>query len=117
MANISSLLSKQNFFIDLLIDTLLVQKFTNIKVMKLEKDNYHDYMIVCTSNSLTQMGAVIKKIKTQFTNQKLMHEGLNSSWLLITINGILIQIFTQESREYYNIESIYFDSEIIHHYA
>jgi len=29
------------------------------------------------------------------------------------MNSILIQIFNEESREYYNIEDIYFDSQII----
>jgi len=29
------------------------------------------------------------------------------------MNGILIQIFNEESREYYNIEDIYFDSQTI----
>ena len=36
---------------------------------------------------------------------------------LISAKGILIQIFTEESREYYNIEDIYFDSETLYHYG
>ena len=49
--------------------------------------------------------------------QKFTYEGENSNWLLISVKGILIQIFTEESRKYYNIEDIYFDSETLYHYG
>ena len=117
MNQINKLSVENSFVIDSLVDLLLTQKITNIKVLKLESDQFHDNVIICTANSLVQMNAIIKNIKKNLEIQKFTHEGENSNWLLISVKGILIQIFTEESREYYNIEDIYFDSETLYQYG
>ena len=117
MNQISTLSEESTFLIDSLVDLLLTQKITNIKVLKLESDQFHDNVIICTANSLIQMSSLIKNIRKNLNIQKFEYEGENSSWLLISIKGILLQIFTEESREYYNIEDIYFDSETLYQYG
>ena len=117
MNQFKSLIEKNSFVLDSLVDLLLTQKITNIKVLKLESDQFHDNVIICTANSLVQMSSIIKNIRKNLQIQKFTYEGENSNWLLISIKGILIQIFTEESREYYNIEDIYFDSETLYHYG
>ena len=117
MNQFKSLTEKNSFVLDSLVDLLLTQKITNIKVLKLESDQFHDNVIICTANSLVQMSAIIKNIRKNLNIQNFTHEGENSNWLLISVKGILIQIFTEESREYYNIEDIYFDSETLYQYG
>ena len=117
MNQVSNLSEENSFVIDSLVDLLLTQKITNIKVLKLDTDQFHDNVIICTANSLIQMSAIIKNIRKNLHIQKFTYEGENSNWLLISVKGILIQIFTEESREYYNIEDIYFDSETLYHYG
>src|SRR5210317_56627 len=112
-----TLSEEQNFLIDSIVDLLLTQKLTNLKVLQLQLDYFHDKVIICSSNSVTQMNAVIKKIKKDLKINEFIYEGENSNWLLISLKGILIQIFTEESREYYNIDDIYFDSETLYHYG
>ncbi len=117
MNQFKTITEENSFVIDSLVDLLLTQKVTNIKVLKLESDQFHDNVIICTANSLVQMSAIIKNIKKNLQIQKFTYEGENSNWLLISVKGILIQIFTEESREYYNIEDIYFDSETLYQYG
>ena len=117
MNQFKTLTEESSFIIDSLVDLLLTQKVTNIKVLKLESDQFHDNVIICTANSLVQMSAIIKNIRKNLQIQKFTYEGENSNWLLISLKGILIQIFTEESREYYNIEDIYFDSETLYQYG
>ena len=117
MNQISNLSKETSFVIDSLVDLLLTQKITNIKVLKLDSDQFHDNVIICTANSLVQMSAIIKNIRKNLHIQKFTYEGENSNWLLISIKGILLQIFTEEAREYYNIEDIYFDSETLYQYG
>ena len=117
MNQFKTITEENSFVIDSLVDLLLTQKVTNIKVLKLESDQFHDNVIICTANSLVQMSAIIKNIKKNLQIQKFTYEGENSNWLLISIKGILIQIFTEESREYYNIEDIYFDSETLYQFG
>lgn len=107
-----------NFHLDAVVDTLLSQKFTDIHVVDTSYDEYHDNVIICTATSSVQMKSTIKKIKEKLVvGDDLIYEGENSSWLLLSVKGILIQIFTKESRDYYNIEDIYFDSKIISRFA
>ena len=117
MNQISNLSKESSFVIDSLVDLLLTQKITNIKVLKLDSDQFHDNVIICTANSIVQMSAIIKNIRKNLKIQKFTYEGENSNWLLISAKGVLIQIFTEESREYYNIEDIYFDSEPLYQYG
>ncbi len=117
MNQISTISEENSFFIDSFVDLLLTQKLTNIKVLKLKSDQFHDNVIICTANSIVQMSAIIKNIRKKLKLQKFTYEGENSNWLLISAKGVLIQIFTEESREYYNIEDIYFDSETLYHYG
>ena len=117
MNQFKSLIEKNSFVLDSLVDLLLTQKITNIKVLKLESDQFHDNVIICTANSLVQMSSIIKNIRKNLQIQKFTYEGENSNWLLISVKGILIQIFTEESREYYNIEDIYFDSETLYQFG
>ena len=112
-----TLSEEQNFLLDSIVDLLLTQKLTNLKVLQLQSDYFHDKVIICSSNSLIQMNSVIKKIKKDLKISEFIYEGENSNWLLISLKGILIQIFTEESREYYNIEDLYFDSETLYHYG
>ena len=112
-----TLSEEQDFLLDSLVDLLLTQKLTNLKVLQLQSDYFHDKVIICSSNSLIQMNSVIKKIKKDLKISEFIYEGENSNWLLISLKGILIQIFTEESREYYNIEDIYFDSETLYQFG
>ena len=112
-----TLSEEQDFLLDSIVDLLLTQKLTNLKVLQLQSDYFHDKVIICSSNSLIQMNSVIKKIKKDLKISEFIYEGENSNWLLISAKGVLIQIFTEESREYYNIEDIYFDSETLYHYG
>ena len=117
MNQFKSLIEKNSFVLDSLVDLLLTQKVTNIKVLKLQSDQFHDNVIICTANSLVQMSAIIKNIRKNLHIKNFTYEGENSNWLLISVKGILIQIFTEESREYYNIEDIYFDSETLYQFG
>ena len=117
MNQISTLSEESTFLIDSFVDLLLTQKITNIKVLKLDSDQFHDNVIICTANSLIQMSSLIKNIRKKLNIQEFEYEGENSSWLLISIRGLLLQIFTEESRKYYNIEDIYFDSETLYQYG
>ncbi len=112
-----TLSEEQDFLLDSIVDLLLTQKLTNLKVLQLQSDYFHDKVIICSSNSLIQMNSVIKKIKKDLKISEFIYEGENSNWLLVSLKGILIQIFTEESREYYNIEDIYFDSETLYQFG
>ena len=102
-----------------LVDILLIQNIKNIKIYKPKLDIYSDYVIISTATSSTQMNSAltktIKHIKS--LGLKVLSEGINSSWILLQSNGISLHIFTEEARDYYSIEDLYFDSNLVNQYG
>jgi ribosomal silencing factor RsfS len=93
MSEYNDITVSHNFHLDAVVDTLLSQKFTDIHVIDTSYDQYHDNVIICTATSSVQMKSTIKKIKEKLlVGEDLFYEGENSSWLLLSLKGILVQI-------------------------
>ena len=109
----------ENFFFDNIFDILLVQKCTNIKAFEVQENSYFDVIIMCTANSNTQMVSSVKKLKklVESKNKNFFSEGLDSSWALVEFEGVGIHFFTKEAREYYNLEDLFFDSNLVDQYG
>ena len=109
----------ENFFLDSVFDILLVQKCTNIKVYEVEKNSYLDVIVLCNVISNTQMVSSVKKLKelVKSKNKNFFSEGLDSSWALVEFEGVGIHFFTEEAREYYNLEDLFFDSNLVNQYG
>ena len=106
-------------FLEPLIDILLIQNLKDIKIYKPESDIYSDYVIISTASSNTQMNSALIKISKHIKSlgMEALSEGMNSSWILFQSNGVSMHIFTEETREYYSIEDLYFDSSLVNQYG
>lgn len=76
-----------------------------------------DYFIVCTGTSNTHVSAIagtIQKKVSKLTKEKPWHvEGENTSeWILLDYVNVVVHIFQQQAREYYDIESLWGDAKI-----
>jgi len=75
-----------------------------------------DYFIVCSGNSNTQVSAIVNSILKKVSkalNEKPFHtEGLdNSEWVLIDYVNVVVHVFQNQIREYYNIEELWGDAK------
>lgn len=78
----------------------------------------YNNVIISTANSNTQMNGVVKKLEDIVKNKSNLNvEGKDSTWLLIEVKEILIHIFNNDSRKFYELEDIYFDCELIYQYG
>ena len=75
-----------------------------------DKSPFFDYFVVSSATSDRQLQAAITHINQDLANNDFPHpviEGKNSkSWVLIDCKDIIVNIFTREEREYYNIEKM-----------
>ena len=106
-------------FLEPLVDILLIQNLKDIKIYKPESDIYSDYVVISTAASNTQMNSALIKISKHIKSlgMEALYEGMNSSWILFQSNGVSMHIFTEETREYYSIEDLYFDSSLVNQYG
>jgi len=77
-----------------------------------------DYFIICNGNSNTQVNAIvnsIQKVVSKELKDKPWHvEGAdNGEWVLMDYVNVVVHVFQKHIREYYNIESLWGDAQII----
>ena len=92
------------------------KKAQGIIVLRLSAiTEFTDYFIICAGNSTRQTQAIadavieeLKRIKTR----PLHTEGYNNAeWILIDYGAFVVHIFTEESRNFYDLERLWRDAE------
>ena len=91
-----------------IIDIIEDKKGKDIKVYDLKgKSPFFDYSILCTGSSTRNVDAIVQELKKGMEIVK-GREGLEeANWVLIDGGDILVSVFTQEAREYYQIDEFY----------
>lgn len=76
-----------------------------------------DYFLVCTGGSTIQVQAIAENIDEKLSQQgqpPLRIEGLKEGrWVLMDFGGVVVHVFQQEERLYYNLERLWGDAKTI----
>ncbi|HEY7181989.1 MAG TPA: ribosome silencing factor [Blastocatellia bacterium] len=92
------------------------KKAQGVVVLKLSAlTEFTDYFVICAGNSTRQTqaiaDAVIEELK-RFKTRPLHTEGYNNAeWILIDYGAFVVHIFTEESRNFYDLERLWRDAE------
>jgi ribosome-associated protein len=76
-----------------------------------------DYFIICHGSSVTQVDAICDSVEDKArleAGEKPLHvEGLdNCFWVLLDYGDVVVHIFLEEYRDFYNLESLWADASI-----
>ncbi len=76
-----------------------------------------DYFIICTGTSNTHVNSIESKIKKEISkvlSEKPSHiEGNNiGEWVLMDYYNIIVHIFQEQTRNFYNIENFWGDAKL-----
>ncbi len=89
-------------------------KGKNITILNLkQKLNFScDYFIICSGESKNQVYAIFQSIKNyiikKFKTSPWHVEGIkNQEWILIDYTTIVVHIFQDKIRSYYNLENLW----------
>jgi ribosome-associated protein len=73
-----------------------------------------DFFIICSGESTTQVRAIAEAIEENFSQKGIRPigiEGLNySHWVLMDYGDIIIHVFEEETRAYYQLEKLWLDA-------
>ncbi len=97
--------------IEVVMNALEDVKLSDIEIYDMrEKSPFFDYLIISSASSDRQLQAAINHIQKDLDENDYPMarvEGKNSnSWILIDAKDIIINVFTKEEREYYNLEKM-----------
>ncbi len=102
----------------LLAKTLDSKKGEEIKVLKTEGlTTLADYFVICTATSNTQVKAMSDACEEAMeahgerTHHIEGHRG--GTWLLMDFSAVVVHVFTDEARKFYDLERLWGDAEEI----
>lgn len=102
----------------LLANTLDGKKGEEIKVLKTEGlTTLADYFVICTASSTTQIKAMSDACEEAMekNGERVHHiEGhRGGTWLLMDFSAVVVHIFMDEARKFYDLERLWGDAEEI----
>ena len=92
------------------------KKARDIKVLKTaEQTVLADYFVICNGTSSTHIKALVDEVDKQLSEAgepPIRREGLRSDiWVLMDFGSVIVHVFTDEARKFYNLERLWSDSE------
>ena len=73
-----------------------------------------DYFVICSGESTTQVKAIADNIETKLREKGIKPIGLegqdHAHWVLIDYGDVVVHIFEEETRGYYELEKFWLDA-------
>ncbi len=90
----------------------------DIKLLKTENITViANYFVICTATSTTQIKTLSDEVEKQLAEigePPLRREGFRSGgWVIIDFGCVIVHIFLDETRKFYNLERLWADAEEI----
>lgn len=87
-------------------------KATNIVVIDLKKKTiFTDYFIIATANSNTHLKALCNEVESALKQKGILCKGISgipeSGWMVMDYINVVVHIFREETRRYYDLESLW----------
>lgn len=79
-----------------------------------------DFFVVCHADSSTQAKAIADSVEDEmykaFKEDPWHKEGFqNSEWIILDYVSVVVHIFRTEKRDFYGVEDLWGDAEIVRH--
>lgn len=102
--------------LDLYVNAVLGKKSFNVVALDVaELTSFADIFIICSGRSNRQVGAIAEHIKTDLKKHNikpLSVEGSNDGhWILLDYGHIIIHVFYEPMREFYDLEGLWVDAK------
>ena len=94
------------------------KKGRNIKLIRIsDVSSLADYFLICTATSNTHVKTLCdfaEYTMEQLSEPMLGREGhRGNTWELLDYGAVVVHVFTEEAREFYNLERIWADGESV----
>ena len=92
------------------------KKARDVKILKTaEQTVIADYFVICNGTSSTHIKALVDEVDRKLSEAgepPIRREGLRSDiWVLLDFGSVIVHVFTDEARKFYNLERLWSDSE------
>ncbi|MEO8027431.1 MAG: ribosome silencing factor [Bryobacteraceae bacterium] len=90
----------------------------DIKVLDLRDLNtFADYFVICSGGNVRQIQAISDEIEVQMKKSgdyPISIEGYNNAeWVLLDFGDMVVHVFTEKARGYYDLERLWRDARVL----
>ena len=98
--------------------TLINKKAENVLVIDIkEKASFADYFVIASGGTERQTNGLVDDVEDAFAKEGLIVKSIEgkhgSGWILMDYGDIIVNVFTKEMREKYNIEKVWGDCLLV----
>lgn len=109
--------TEQVQILNIISDAIFEKKGLDVKLLDLRGiTTIADYFVICSGESDMQVKAIADNIDKRLTEEGVKiwkQEGFKAlSWVLIDLSDIVVHIFRNESRQFYNLERLWGDAPV-----
>ncbi len=108
---------------DKLLEAVLegIQRIKGKDITLIDLNSIHHtecgYFVVCHGTSNTQVDSIAHSVENtvkELTGENVWHRDgyRNSIWILLDYGDIMVHVFQEEAREFYNLEGLWADAKI-----
>ena len=104
--------------LDLYVKAVLGKKTLNVVALDVaELTSFADVFIICSGRSNRQVSAIADHIKTDLKKHKIKPLSVEGSkdghWVLLDYGHVIIHVFYEPMREFYDLEGLWVDANRI----
>ncbi len=116
-------MSKKEEEADKLLEAILegIQRIKGKDITLIDLNSIHHtecgYFVICHGTSNTQVDSIAHSVEDtvkELTGENVWHRDgyRNSIWILLDYGDIMVHVFQEEAREFYNLEGLWADAKI-----
>jgi ribosome-associated protein len=79
--------------------------------------SFTDYFIICTGSSNRMLNAladgVLEKTRVEHKRKGRLEGSQDAGWLVVDYGDIVVHLFDDELRQYYNLEELWKDGKVL----
>lgn len=99
------------------LDLLDEKKAEQAIIMDLRDVNtFLEYFLIATGNSMVHCKALIKDLRKVFNEGGYKEKNrpeFDSNWIILDFGAIIVHIFTQDTKNYYQLDKLWADAKFI----
>ena len=102
-----------------LVDTLIDKKGSDILLLDItEQAVFTDYFVLCNGDNRRQLDALSDAVREAARergerNPRGSEGDPASGWVLVDFGDVIVHLFAEEQRQYYNLEELWADAHVV----
>jgi ribosome-associated protein len=101
-----------------MVDALAEKKGEDIVLMDVhEVTSFTDYFIICTGTSFRMLHAlaegILERTKAEFKKKNRIQGTPEAGWLVLDYGDIVVHLFDDELRHYYDLEELWKEGKVM----